>query len=224
MSRPTEYRIFLASSQELAGDRAAFAELLRRRNDDWVGRGVHLRLAVWEDFIDAMSRTRLQDEYNKSIKTCDVFVMLFFTKVGPYTEEEFNTAFGQFQATGKPFIYTYFKSAAVDPDSLDPADLLSRKAFQARLKALGHFQTKYENTEGLELHFWQQLDKLVANGFIRFPVEDAAGSGARYQGTVTGSGALAQGAGATALGAGAVQIKGSVYGNVNTGSTGGRGA
>lgn len=223
MSRPTEYRIFLASSQELASDRAAFAELLRRRNDDWVGRGVHLRLAVWEDFIDAMSRTRLQDEYNKSIKTCDVFVMLFFTKVGPYTEEEFNTAFGQFQATGKPFIYTYFKSAAVDPDSLDPADLATRKAFQARLKVLGHFQTKYENTEGLQLHFWQQLDKLVANGFIRFPAEHDAGTGERLQGTVAGSGALAQGAGATALGAGAVQIRGSVYGNVNTGSTGGWG-
>ncbi len=85
MSKPDEYRIFLASPQELAADRQAFAELIRRRDDDWVGRGVHLRLVVWEDFIDAMSKTRLQDEYNAAIEGCDVFVMLFHAKVGPYT-------------------------------------------------------------------------------------------------------------------------------------------
>lgn len=218
MSRSTESRIFLASSQELAADRQAFAELIRRRNDDWVGRGVHLRLVIWEDFVDAMSKSRLQDEYNVAIKDCDVFVMLFHTKVGPYTEEEFDTAFGQFKATGKPFVYTYFNTAPVDPDSLEPADLASRKAFQARLKQLGHFQTRYDNVEGLQLHFWQQLDKLVANGFIRFPADDDPGTGQRFEATLTGDGAIAQGRDATALGAGAAQVKGSVSGTVNTGT------
>lgn len=218
MSRPEEYLVFLASSQELAADRQAFAELMRRRNDDWVGRGVHLRLVIWEDFIDAMSKTRLQQEYNAAIKGCALFVMLFHTKVGPYTEEEFNTAFGQFQATGKPFIYTYFKTAAVDLDSIEPGDLASRKAFQARLNQLGHFQTRYENIQGLLLHFWQQLDKLVANGFIRFPAEADPGTGLRFEATLTGDGAIAQGDHATALGAGAVQIKGKVTGTVNTGT------
>ena len=218
MNPPNEFRIFLASSQELVADRQAFSELIRRRNDDWVGCGVHLRLVIWEDFIDAMSKTRLQDKYNAAIQDCDVFVMLFHTKVGLYTEEEFNTAFGQFQATNKPFIYTYFKTAAVDPDSLEPADLTSRKAFQARLEKLGHFQTRYENVAGLQLHFWQQLDKLVANGFIRFPAEGDPGTGQRFEATMNGDGAIAQGNHANALGAGAVQIKGNVSGTVNTGS------
>lgn len=218
MGQPNAYRIFLASSQELAADRQAFAELLRRRNDDWVGRGVHLRLVVWEDFVDAMSKTRLQAEYNAAIEGCDVFVMLFHTKVGPYTEEEFDTAFGRFQATGKPFVYTYFNSAPVDPDAIDPADLASRQAFQARLKALGHFQTRYANVDALQLHFWQQLDKLVASGFIRFPTEADPGTGTRYQATVTGDGAVAQGPGATALAPGAVQVNGPVTGNINTGT------
>lgn len=218
MSQPTEYRIFLASSQELAADRQAFAELMRRRNDDWVGRGVHLRLVVWEDFVDAMSKTRLQAEYNAAAEGCDVFVMLFHTKVGPYTEQEFDTAFGRFQATGKPFVYTYFNSAPVDPDAVDPVDLASRQAFQARLKALGHFQTRYANVDALQLHFWQQLDKLVASGFIRFPAEGDAGTGTRYQAMLTGDGAIAQGTGATALGARAVQVNGPVGGNVITGT------
>lgn len=213
MRPPNEYRIFLASSEELADDRARFAEMLRRRNEDWVGRGVHLRLVVWEDFLDAVSRTRLQDEYNAALRRCDVFVMLFFTKVGRYTEEEFDIACDQFRRTGKPLVYTYFKSAPVDPDT----DLSSRQAFQQRLQAMQHFQTRYPNVEGLEHHFWQQLDKLVANGFVRFPTEDDPGTGIAYQATNTGSGAVAQGPGATALGAGAVQFNGQVSGNVNTG-------
>ena len=43
-------------------------------------------------FLDAVSQTRLQDEYNKAIKECDIFLMLFFTKVGKYAEEEFEKA------------------------------------------------------------------------------------------------------------------------------------
>ena len=39
--------------------------------------------------------------------------MLFFTKVGQYTEEEFEAAIGQFKATNKPFIFTYFKDAEI---------------------------------------------------------------------------------------------------------------
>ena len=92
-------KIFLASSEELKEDRNAFEILISRRNNDWVDRGVHLRLVVWEDFLDAMSKTRLQDEYNKAIRGCDIFVMLFFTKVGIYTAEEFETAFKQFQGS-----------------------------------------------------------------------------------------------------------------------------
>lgn len=220
MTRVNEYRIFLASSQELAEDRKRFAEVLRRRNDDWVARGVHLRLVVWEDFIDAMSQTRLQDEYNKAIRGCDLFVMLFHTKVGPYTAEEFETAFAQFQATRKPFIYTYFKT--VDADAVDPVDLASRQAFETRLKALGHFQTRYPNVEGLELHFWQQLDKLVANGFIRFPAEHDAGTGTTYAAEVNGPGAAAQGEGSFATGAGAVFVGGNNSGPINTADPGSR--
>lgn len=208
-----EPRIFLASSQELAADRQAFAELIRRRNKDWASCGVHLQLLVWEDFIDAMSKTRLQDEYNRAIQGCELFVMLFHTRVGRYTEEEFDTAFGQFQATGKPFVYTYFKTAPVDPD----ADTSSRQAFLARLKALGHYETRYDSVDTLLLHFWQQLDKLVANGFIRFPAEGDAGTGIRYQATQHGSGAIAQGAGAKAVAPGGVLIEGHNTGDIVTG-------
>lgn len=161
-------KLFLASSSELKEDREQFEILISRKNGDWVGKGVFIDLIVWEDFLDAMSRTRLQDEYNKAIRECDLFVMLFATKVGRYTAEEFETAFGQFQATRKPHIFTYFKDTKISTGSAERADLTSLWAFQDKLKELGHFPTRYENVDALKFHFNRQLDKLAAGGFIEF--------------------------------------------------------
>ncbi|MDG4597345.1 MAG: hypothetical protein P9F75_16940 [Candidatus Contendobacter sp.] len=214
-------RIFLASSSELKEDRREFEIFINRKNKDWIAKGVFLELVLWEDFLDAMAPTRLQDEYNRAIRECDLFVMLFFTKVGKYTAEEFETAFGQFQATHKPFIFTYFKDAPINTGSIDEDDLMSLLAFKKKLKTLGHFVTVYQNIDALKHHFNQQLDKLAASGFIEFESDKgdaAAGGGNTYQATVTGSGAIAQGPGATAAGAGGVAIGGNHTGNINTGA------
>jgi hypothetical protein len=146
----TKKKLFLASSRELEEDRKEFEIFINRKNKDWVDKGVFLELVVWEDFLDAVSKTRLQDEYNKEIRQCDIFVMLFWTKVGRYTEEEFETAVGQFKATSKPFIFTYFKDAEISTGSLNKKDLMSLWAFQEKLRALGHFYTIYENIDDLK--------------------------------------------------------------------------
>jgi hypothetical protein len=161
-------KIFLASSAELKEDRKEFEIFIGRKNKDWVDKGVFLDLVIWEDFLDAMSQRRLQDEYNKAIRECDLFVMLFWTKVGQYTEEEFETAFGQFKSTNKPFIFTYFKDAEISITNANKKDLMSLWAFQEKLNALGHFYTVYKNVDELKFKFNQQLDKLAANGFIEF--------------------------------------------------------
>lgn len=213
-------KLFLASSSELQEDRKEFELFINRKNKDWVEKGVFLELIVWEDFLDAVSQTRLQDEYNQAIRECDLFVMLFCTKVGKYTEEEFETAFGQFKATNKPFIFTYFKDAEISTGSANKQDLMSLWAFQEKLKALGHFQTVYKNIDGLKLHFNSQLDKLAASGFIELkPDQDkaTAAGGNSYQATLTGSGAIAQGPGVTAVGAGGVHVGGNSTGNINIG-------
>jgi hypothetical protein len=165
----TTVKIFLASSSELRADRDQFEILINRKNKHWHDRGVFLYLERWEDFVDALSKTRLQDEYNRTIKECDIFVVLFFTKVGPYTAEEFETAFGHFKATNKPVIYTYFKDAEITTGAASRIkdDLQTLWAFQERLAALEHFQTVYENTDKLLFHFYEQLDKLAEKGTIK---------------------------------------------------------
>lgn len=213
-------KIFLASSSELKDDRNEFEILVNRKNKAWKDQDVFLELIKWEDFLDAMSQTRLQDEYNKAIRDCDVFVMLFFTKIGPYTAEEFETAFKQFKATNKPFIFTYFKDAQVSTGNVNLQDLTNLLAFKEKLTALGHFCTHYKNVEGLQLHFLQQLDKLAASGFIEFKQEagvPAKDDAAMQSANLTGSGAIAQGARANAVGAGGVSVRGNNTGIINTG-------
>jgi hypothetical protein len=75
-------KIFLASSEELRADRIAFELMIGQLNQEWVPRDTFFHLVVWENFIDAMSKEGLQHEYNKAIEACDIFVLLFFTKVG----------------------------------------------------------------------------------------------------------------------------------------------
>ena len=52
-------RIFLASSSELRDDRDAFDLYFRQRNDFLLEGGTYLQIVRWENFLDAMSATRL---------------------------------------------------------------------------------------------------------------------------------------------------------------------
>ena len=211
--------LFLASSSELKAERGAFEARINRKNKLWHDADIFLHLDVWEDYIDAMSRTRLQDEYNVAIRAADVFVLLVHTKVGKYSAEEFETAHAQFKATGKPLVYTYFKNPP-GPGDADPGlDYDTVRALQAKLAALGHFVTPYQSVDGLIDHFTQQLDKLQAKGVIRGDAALAAPEiQPAVQATVIGSGAAAQGTGAQAVGAGGVAIGGNNSGAINTGT------
>ena len=153
-------RVFLASSAELREERDEFDRYLREKNDELIDEGVYLTVVRWENFLDAMSERRLQDEYNEKIRECDVFVSLFFTKTGKFTEEEFEVAHAQFKKTGRPLIYTYFKKATVDIDSLPQEDFNSLRDFQKKLQDRGHFYTRYPNIEDLKLKFRDQIPKI----------------------------------------------------------------
>jgi hypothetical protein len=155
-------KIFLASSEELRDDRVAFELMVGQLNQDWVPRDIFFHLVVWENFIDAMSQDGLQKEYNKAIRDCDIFVLLFFTKVGRFTAEEFETAFGAFHAGNKPLIYTYFKDALVLTGSIDQ-NIISLLEFKAKLTALNHYCTRYRSAEELKWLFSRQLDKLYGD-------------------------------------------------------------
>lgn len=149
-------KIFLASSAELHPDRVEFEQLMYQRSILWQHRGLFFELVKWENFLDHVTENGLQKAYNEAITNCDIFVMLFWTKVGKYTEEEFDAAYKSFKEKGKPLIYTYVKDVDA-PAQKDP----SLETFKKKLKTdLAHYVTVYKETKGLLLHFWIQLDKL----------------------------------------------------------------
>ena len=212
-------RIFLASSSELKAERAAFEQRIYRFDKQWYDDGIFLHLEVWEDFIDAVSRTRLQDEYNRAIEAADLFVLLVHTKVGKYSAEELKTALARFDNTGKPLVYTYFKNppgvGVPDPGPQYDTVRKLRRALDKR----GHFITPYEHLAELLDHFSQQLHKLRDKGVIQ-PAEAAAAatSQATPAVVVKGSGAAAVGRGAQAAGAGGVAIGRDNHGTVSVGA------
>jgi formylglycine-generating enzyme required for sulfatase activity len=85
--------------------------------------------------------------------------MLFATKVGQFTREEFETAFGQLQKSNTPWIYTYFKNVDLKSAEIQIEDLISLHDFKERLKNLGHFWTIYDNIDDLINKFNRQLEK-----------------------------------------------------------------
>ena len=222
MQGKTNTRIFIASSMELSEDRKAFRELIMEQNNAWHEQGAFLQVVGWEHFLDAVSKTRLQDEYNKAIRDCDIFVLLFHSKVGKYSCEEFKIALEQFQITGKPLIYTYFKP--VDPAKASSAeDRQSLADFQQRLSDIGHFATRYENLQELQLKFLQQLYRLASDGVIGFappggaPSKGEAPPSLVYIDAAAGA-AVANGPHAKAAAQGAMIVGDGAKGNFNTGS------
>jgi hypothetical protein len=159
-------QIFLASSSELIEDRDAIELHLLRMNHDYMGQqGIKLQIVRWENFLDAMSQTRLQDEYNEKARGCDIFLSLYKTKVGKFTEEEFAEAHAAFRAKRKPIVYTYFKNVPIDTASITE-EINTLLVFKKRLSGLGHYPTHYKNIEDLKLQFQQQLNKLLEAGQI----------------------------------------------------------
>jgi hypothetical protein len=151
-------KIFLASSKELKAEREQFEIEIYRKCKNWFDKGTFLHLDIWEDMSARMSLTGSQSEYDKYVKDADLFVFLAYSKVGRYTAEEFENAFGQFQSTQKPFIFTYFKSTSETIDE-------SLNLFKQKLKELKHFYANFSDFNDLWNQFNKELDRLEADGF-----------------------------------------------------------
>ena len=154
-------KIFLASSNELLGDRLEFEREIYRKCKIWFDQEIFLHLDIWEDLSARLSKTRSQDEYNKKIQEADLFVLLAYSKVGMYTAEEFREAYGIFKKTKKPFIFTYFKD--IDKEKED-----SLQDFKTELEKLEHFYASYTDFKDFWLQFNKELDRLLLEDFETF--------------------------------------------------------
>lgn len=158
-------RIFLASSiVEFAIERMAIENFIRKISDDFEENyDVKIQPLLCENFDDAYSKIRKQDEYNEAIRKSDLCFFIFFTKVGKYTKEEFEVARKKFEETGKPKIYTYFK--VVKDEQVDQ----SLHDFMDELEnTFEHFYCMFEHIDTLKLRIltcltFQEMDFVKVN-------------------------------------------------------------
>jgi hypothetical protein len=159
-------KIFLASSNELVDERLRFEIEIYRKCKVWIDEGIFLHLDVWEDLSTCMFANGSQSEYNEFVKSADLFVLLAYTKVGIYTAEEFENAIGQFKATQKPFIFTYFKTIPINSVNNTP-EIESLQSFKQKLIELKHFYTNFKDFYHLWNQFNKELERLVKVDFVK---------------------------------------------------------
>ena len=66
---------------------------------------------------DSASPTRKQDDYNESLKEAHVVIVLFWTKMGTYTDEEFNIAYELTEDNNRIPAFTYTKRRPNQPST-----------------------------------------------------------------------------------------------------------
>ena len=154
-------KVFLASSEELGQERLEIGDLFSHINTIFNRRGIHLEVSKWEYLDESMGPLRKQDEYNREIKTCDICMVLYWTRIGEYTTEELETAYTELQAGRKPYkIYLYFKEVGVPTPEIE--------AFKKELYSkYSHFYGKFQNIDTLKLRFLLQLESYVNSGAVK---------------------------------------------------------
>ena len=162
-------KIFLASSEELTDDRNAFGNLVRRLDKIYEKRGIRVELFEWEDYDAAYNDRRKQDEYNEQIKASDMFLALFHTKAGKFTLEEFDIATEEFRKHATPKVYTYCKDLKEGEQESPELAEFKQKLFQE----MGHYWSRYNNRDSMQLHFVMQLQLVETSGRVeKLKLED----------------------------------------------------
>ncbi|UCH94328.1 MAG: NACHT domain-containing protein [Candidatus Aminicenantes bacterium] len=156
-----KYKVFLASSNELALERKEIALMISRQNNAWVEKDVYLELVVWEDLLQSFRGERIQDYFNRKMLECDIVMVLFFKKVGKFTKEEFKLAYENLKKGKKPhFLFVYFKSEKIDIAEVNE-DILEIGRLKKEIQQYQQIYGTFKSGEDLILKLQRQLDQVI---------------------------------------------------------------
>ena len=145
-------KVFLASSEELEIERLQFDSLFNHLNRIFRPRGIYLELSKWEYLDSSMGPKHKQEEYNDELKTCEMCMVLYWTKFGEYTEQELMAAYNELKEGRNPRkLYIFFKETG----EITPELQSFKESFATEF---GHFYCKFENVDTMRLHFLLQLE------------------------------------------------------------------
>ena len=165
-------KIFLASSITQFGierfELANFIEQMGRRfREDY---DVDVVPFICENYDHALTPDgRMQDAFDKELRGSDMVFFLFYTRLGEFTQEEFEIARAQMQQSGeqKPKIYTYFKALS-DGETME--DSLQRFV-QTLEQAIGHYHESFTSIDTVKLRILLNL-RVQELGFVEVQAKD----------------------------------------------------
>ena len=145
-------KVFIASSEELKMERLEFTDMIQQLNRIFKPRNLEIELVKWEYLDASMGPLHKQEEYNNELKTCEMCLVLYWTRFGDYTKSELETAYSELCAGHNPQkLYVYFK----DAEDITP----ELKAFKDSFDTLyGHFYCRFENVDTMKLNFLLQFE------------------------------------------------------------------
>ena len=136
-----------SSIVQFANERMSIENFIRNVSDKFEENyDIKLQPLLCENFDDAYSEIRKQEEYNEKIRDSELCFFIFFTKAGKYTKEEFEVARKKFEETGKPKIYTYFKTVKDEHIEQSLYDFMNELD-----KTFGHYYGTFEHIDTVKL-------------------------------------------------------------------------
>ena len=144
--------IFIASSYDTAHERTVVGDAVRRLNDIYEPQGWRVKMYCWEDYTPEYKGIRKQTEYNEHlIKKSDIFVALFRSNCGNYTQEE---------------IRVWADILHREPNVFDIIDKVANKtAVRDYLKNKGFTPVLVES----DADIYEKLDAIVTNHIAHHP-------------------------------------------------------
>jgi len=161
-------KLFLASSKELSQERQEMALLIQKENNKFIQQGIYLELVIWEDLLHSFQGKRIQDYFNEKMLECDVVIVLIGSKMGDFTQEEFNLAWDHLKKGQCPkYLFVYVKNISISTHD--------RAAFKNYNKVLDLIETiekkeqlyeNFKNSSDLIYRFKNQLAHIIKIGKV----------------------------------------------------------
>ncbi|MDP8211604.1 MAG: leucine-rich repeat domain-containing protein [Candidatus Stygibacter australis] len=156
-----EIKIFLASSNELNEERKELKILIYDENRKYKKQNISLEPVLWEDLKHNFQEKGYQNYLNKEMLKCDIVIIMFFTKVGEYTWEEFYESYISFQLNNNPgYVYVYFKDGYVKMSEIKEA-MLKIPELKKTLQGEEQIYISYDTIPDLNLKIKKQLDLII---------------------------------------------------------------
>lgn len=163
----TVVTIFMASPGDLSSEREFVSKLVAEWNAlNARGRRISYELLRWENSVSAGFGKDGQDVINTQLPDYDVFIGLFWGRLGTKTPradsgsaEEYQNALLRFRNGEDIEIAFLFKDVPLPPSQIDADQLAKLKEFQGQVQKDGAFTKNFISDDALRLEINLLLDK-----------------------------------------------------------------